>query len=429
MMPDHTGPARFCQSRTAVTRGVIVLEFFPGFRYKGCSRRPRPGTGPAGAARSAEVGPHPAHGERTMPDKLRKIGLALGSGSAKGWSHIGVIRGLQEANIGIDIVCGSSIGALVGGAFAAGKLDETEKLVRELAWSDVLGFMEVPVPKSGIINGDKIAGYLRQRIGDPNIEDLPIPFAAVATDLTSGQEVWLRQGSLIDAIRASISMPGMFTPCFREGRLLVDGGLVNPVPVTLCRSMGASTVIAVNPNTDVKIQYEITREPSLDEPPKAEPEEEEPALRVRDILFAGLTLYVTERIKRGKSAITGRFGAKESEEDSKGLRDHLMGYLSDYINETMKQGKSLALGQISEDGTFREPSILEVILASINLMGDRIGRQRLAGDPPDVMILPHVSHVGPLEFNRADEVIEAGRRALNLMLPMLRDQIGFVVTI
>lgn len=360
-----------------------------------------------------------------MPDKLRKIGLALGSGSAKGWSHIGVIRGLQEANISIDIVCGSSIGALVGGAFAAGKLDEAEKLIRELAWSDILGFMEVPVPRSGIISSDKIAEYLRQRIGDPNIEDLRIPFAAVATDLTSGQEVWLRQGSLIEAIRASISMPGMFTPCFREGRLLVDGGLVNPIPVSLCRSMGANTVIAVNPNTDVKIRYELTTEPVLGAQPKPEPEEEEPGLRVRDLLFAGLTLYVTERIKRGKSAITGR----SPEEDSKGLRDHLMGYLSDYINVTMKQGKSLALGQITEDGTFREPSLLEVILASINLMGDRIGRQRLAGDPPDVMILPHVSHIGPLEFNRADEVIEAGRRALNLMLPMLRDQIGFVVTI
>jgi predicted acylesterase/phospholipase RssA len=189
--------------------------------------------------------------------------------------------------------------------------------------------------------------------------------------------------------------------------------------------MGANTVIAVNPNTDVKIQYELTTEPVLGAPPKSEPEEEEPGLRVRDLLFAGLTLYVTERIKRGKSAITGR----SAEEDNKGLRDHLMGYLTDYINATMKQGKSLALGQITADGTFREPSLLEVILASINLMGDRIGRQRLAGDPPDVMILPHVSHIGPLEFNRADEVIEAGRRALNLMLPMLRDQIGFVVTI
>ena len=362
-----------------------------------------------------------------MTEKLRKIGLALGSGSARGWSHIGVIRGLQEANIAIDIVCGSSIGALVGGAFAAGKLDDAERLIRNLAWSDVLGFMEVPVPRSGVINSEKIAQYLRERIGDPNIEDLPIPYAAVATDLTSGQEVWIRQGSLIEAIRASISMPGMFTPCFRDGRLLVDGGLINPIPVSLCRSMGAHTVIAVNPNTDIKIQYEIQNEPTLGGPEKAQEEEQEKELRIRDLLFAGLALYVTERIKRGKLAITGR--SKDDEEDSKGLRDHLMGYVTDYINATMKQGKSLALGQITEDGAFREPSLFEVITASINLMGDRIGRQRLAGDPPDVMILPHVSHVGPLEFNRADEVIEAGRRALNLMLPMLKDQIGFIVTI
>jgi NTE family protein len=364
-----------------------------------------------------------------VPDKLRKIGLALGSGSARGWSHIGVIRGLQEANIGVDIVCGSSIGALVGGAFAAGKIDEAEKLIRELAWSDILGFMEVPVPRSGLINSEKIAAYLREKIGDPNIEDLPIAFAAVATDLTSGQEVWIREGSLIEAIRASISMPGMFTPCFRDGRLLVDGGLINPVPVSLCRSLGANIVIAVNPNTDIKIQYEITKEPILGGPAKKEPEEQEQGLRLRDLFFAGLTLYLTERIHRSKSAFKGNVSSKESETDSKGLKDHLVGYLSDYINATMKQGKSLALGQITEDGTFREPSLFEVITASINLMGDRIARQRLAGDPPDVMILPHVSHVGPLEFNRADEVIEAGRRALNLMLPMLTDQIGFIVTI
>jgi NTE family protein len=363
-----------------------------------------------------------------MPDRVRKIGLALGSGSARGWSHIGVIRGLQEANIAIDIVCGSSIGALVGGAYAAGRLDDAEKLIRELAWSDVLGFMEVPVPRSGLISSEKIADYLRERLGDPNIEDLPIPFAAVATDLTSGQEVWIRKGSLIEAIRASLCMPGMFTPCFREGRLLVDGGLINPVPVSLCRSLGANTVIAVNPNTDIRIQYEITREPILGGP-KTEPEEQEQGLRLRDLFFAGLTLYITERIHRGKSVMKGSSGTKSTDSESKGLKDHLIDYLSDYINATMKQGKSLALGQITEDGTFREPSLFEVMTASINLMGDRIARQRLAGDPPDVLILPHVSHVGPLEFNRADEVIEAGRRALNLMLPMLKDQIGFVVTI
>lgn len=364
-----------------------------------------------------------------MPDKMRKIGLALGSGSARGWSHIGVIRGLQEADIAIDIVCGSSIGALVGGAYAAGKLDEAEKLIRGLAWSDVLGFMEVPIPRSGLIDSGKIADYLREKLGDPNIEDLPIPFAAVATDLTSGQEVWIRKGSLIEAIRASLSMPGMFTPCFRDGKLLVDGGLINPVPVSLCRSLGANTVIAVNPNTDIKIQYEITSEPILGAPPQTEPEEQEQGLRLRDLFFAGLTLYVSERIHRGKSFKTGPSGAKSTDSENKGLKDHMIDYLSDYINATMKQGKSLALGQISQDGAFREPSLFEVLTASINLMGDRIARQRLAGDPPDVLILPHVSHVGPLEFNRADEVIEAGRRALNLMLPMLKDQIGFVVTI
>lgn len=366
-----------------------------------------------------------------MPDKMRKIGLALGSGSARGWSHIGVIRGLQEAEIAIDIVCGSSIGALVGGAYAAGKLDEAEKLIRGLAWSDVLGFMEVPVPRSGLIDSGKIADYLREKLGDPNIEDLPIPYAAVATDLMSGQEVWIRKGSLIEAIRASLSMPGMFTPCFRDGKLLVDGGLINPVPVSLCRSLGANTVIAVNPNTDIKIQYEITSETILGGPPKTEPEEQEQeqGLRLRDLFFAGLTLYVSERIHRGKSVMKGTTGAKSTDSEHKGLKDHMIDYLSDYINATMKQGKSLALGQISQDGAFREPSLFEVLTASINLMGDRIARQRLAGDPPDVLILPHVSHVGPLEFNRADEVIEAGRRALNLMLPMLKDQIGFVVTI
>jgi NTE family protein len=199
--------------------------------------------------------------------------------------------------------------------------------------------------------------------------------------------------------------------------------------VSLCRSLGANIVIAVNPNTDIKIQYEITKEPILGGATKAEPEEQEQGLRLRDLFFAGLTLYLTERIHRSKSVLKGPFGSKEGEADNKGLKDHLVGYLSEYINATMKQGKSLALGQITEDGTFREPSLFEVITASINLMGDRIARQRLAGDPPDVMILPHVSHVGPLEFNRADEVIEAGRRALNLMLPMLTDQIGFIVTI
>jgi len=165
--------------------------------------------------------------------RAQKIGLALGSGSARGWSHIGVIQGLREEGILIDVVCGTSIGAIVGGALAAGALDQLDKWVRELSWSDIIGFMDVIFPRSGLIEGDKIIKFFKKNFTDPNIEDLPIPFAAVATDLMSGREVWLRDGSLMDAVRASISMPGIFVPFKQNAQWLVDGGLVNPVPVSL----------------------------------------------------------------------------------------------------------------------------------------------------------------------------------------------------
>lgn len=365
--------------------------------------------------------------------KPPKIGIALGSGSARGLSHIGVIRGLQEANIRIDVVCGSSMGALVGGAFAAGKLDAVEEIMRKLSWTEFIQFMELPLPRSGLIDGDKIAQFMRDRLSDANIEDLPIPYAAVATDLASGQEVWLRSGSLISAIRASISMPGMFTPLKRDGLLLADGGLVNPVPVSLCRALGAQIVIGVNPNTDVRIRYELSEEAerAVEKKPEVSEDEveEESGIKLRDLFLAGLTLYVTERIRKGRTALVSHFSGKEPEADRSGIRDHLMGYMTEYINSTMKQGKSLALGRLMREGGVMDPSLLEVVLASINLMADRIAKQRLVGDPPDVMVLPHASHVGPLEFHRADEIIEAGRRAVMLMMPMLKDLIGYVLTV
>lgn len=368
-----------------------------------------------------------------MP-KLPTIGLALGSGSARGISHIGVIRGLQEAKINIGVVCGSSIGSMVGGAFAAGKLDVMEEILRKLSWSEFLQFMELPLPRSGLIEGDKISAYMREKLGDVNIEDLSIPYGAVATDLTSGQEVWLQKGSLIDAVRASISMPGLFTPAKREGMLLADGGLVNPVPVSLCRALGAKIVIGVNPNTDVRVRYEEQVEEAQDSKARtAVPEEDEDegsGIKMRDLFFAGLTLYVTNRIRSKKAALLSHFSGKETgAAESSGMRDQLTDYMSDYINSTMKQGKSLALGRLMKEGVMTEPSFFEVILASINLMADRIYKQRLAGDPPDIMILPHASQVGPLEFHRADEIIDAGRRAVAMMLPMLKDLIGYVVSV
>ena len=179
-----------------------------------------------------------------------RIGLALGSGSARGWSHIGVIRVLERAGISPEIVCGTSIGSLVGAAYAAGEIDRLQLWVNDLSWQTVVGLLDLKMG-GGLIEGSKLVEFFRSQFNDQGIEQLPKTFSCVATDLVSGREVWLREGSVIDAVRASIALPGVFTPALQEGRLLVDGGLVNPVPVSLCRAMGADIVIAVDLNWDL----------------------------------------------------------------------------------------------------------------------------------------------------------------------------------
>jgi NTE family protein len=298
---------------------------------------------------------------------LKKLGLALGSGSARGWAHIGVIQCLQEADIHIDVVCGTSVGALVGGALAGNFMDGLEKMVRSLAWTDIIGFMDLLFLRSGFIEGDKITNYFRKNFSDANIEELAIPFGAVATDIMTGREIWLQDGSLIDAVRASISMPGIFTPCKYKDHWLVDGGLVNPVPVSLCRAMGADVVIAINLNSDL----------------------------------IGLPRY----INRGKQKNTkSNAGKKEP------------GKFTGFFNKNfLPKGKG-AQQRVLED----EHSIFNVIAASLNIMQDRMTKQRLAGDPPDMLISPRLSQIGLLEFNRAAEAIEEGRRAMALMIPLLK---------
>ena len=179
-----------------------------------------------------------------------KIGLALGSGSARGWAHIGVLRALQEAGIVPDILCGCSIGALVGAAYADGDLDDLEKWATGLTWQDVVGLVDVGL-SGGLIKGDKLIAFFEKHFVDKDFSALPLPFACVATDLASGREVWLKEGSVAAAVRASIALPGLLAPVNRDGHLLVDGGLVNPVPVSLCRALGADIVIAVDLGSDI----------------------------------------------------------------------------------------------------------------------------------------------------------------------------------
>ena len=288
------------------------------------------------------------------------IGLALGGGGARGWAHIGVILALREAGIEPGVVAGTSIGSLVGAAYAAGRLDDLHTWVESLTWQNVVGLLDVTV-SGGLIKGDKLLNFFRGHFKDIDIEKLPKPFGAVATDLASGREVWLRTDSVIEAVRASIALPGLFTPVEREGVMLVDGGLVNPVPVSLCRAMGADIVIAVDLNSDL----------------------------------------VGRRLRK-------RAGAEASRKAGS-APDTMLGRLQAGIGAWRG-------GIFSGSGM---PTVIEVITASINIMQVHITRSRLAGEPADVMVTPRLAEMALMDFHRAAPAVEEGRKAAKAALPLL----------
>ncbi|WP_027013738.1 patatin-like phospholipase family protein [Comamonas composti] len=308
-----------------------------------------------------------------------KLGLVLGSGSARGWAHFGVLRALLEAGLKPDIVCGSSIGALVGASYAAGEMQRFEDWVLGLGMRKVLGFMDFNIT-GGMLKGEKLISFWRENFVDSAIEDLATPFGAVATDLHSGAEVWLRKGSIADAVRASIALPGLFTPVYRDQRLLVDGGIVNPVPTSLARAMGADIVIAVDLNADIMRRHlrplEGEQETELPDGEQAVPDAEEPAQNMAWM----------RRLQQG--VMSWMPGQPRSDEVTSSLPP--------------------------------TPSLLDVVMVSVNIMQMRITRSRLAGDPPELVIAPRLAQLGLLDFHRAREAIDAGYEAARAALPGLR---------
>lgn len=303
-----------------------------------------------------------------MEHKTPRIGLALGSGSARGWSHIGVINALERAGIVPDIVCGTSIGALVGAAYAAGEHGRLEPWVRGLKWQSVVGLLDWKLG-GGLMAGGKLVDFFRSQYDDPGIEHLPKAFGCVATDLASGREVWLRSGSMVDAVRASIALPGVFTPALQDGRLLVDGGLVNPVPVSLCRAMGADIVIAVDLNWELVTR----RRPPMREKSAAEKDAEQ--------VKQATTLTHSGRLEALMTRIWPFSGAQKNTDT---------------------------------------PSMLGVMSASLNIMQVRITQSRLAGEPADAMIRPRLPDIGAMDFHRGSIAIDEGERAAELAIPMIQ---------
>jgi NTE family protein len=302
-----------------------------------------------------------------------KIGLALGGGSARGWAHIGVLKALNEAGIYPDVVAGTSIGAVVGGCYVAGHLDALDQFARELTRRKVLGFLDFNFTGSGLINGQKLTNVLELRLKAVNIESLERRFVAVATEIGTGHEIWLSHGSIVDAMRASYALPGIFRPVNVHGRWLFDGALVNPIPVSVCRALGARYVIAVNVNSDscgrgtVVPHTEIL--PALP-PPEAPPPAEE-----------------------GIFARNGRAVKKLLQSQVFGRADN-------------------------------GPGISRVMVEAFNIVQDRIARSRLAGDPPDAVIQPRVPTFGLFDFHRAEELIECGIAATQREIDDIKREIA-----
>lgn len=294
-----------------------------------------------------------------------KIGIALGGGAARGWAHIGVLHALDEAGYAPDIVTGTSIGAVVGGCYLAGKLDTLEVFARSLSKRRIFALLDFKLGASGLISGGRLAELLEKNLGDLQVEDLDRNFICVATELGTGHEIWLRSGGLVEALRASYALPGIFTPIRIGGRWLVDGALVNPVPVSVCRALGARVVIAVNLHSDV-----FGRGASVVHQLPAAPMDQLPE---HDDSTVGLE--------------AGRFNMRSM----------------------------LARQFFGRDNGL--PGISGVMMEAFNIIQDRIARSRLAGDPPDILIGPRLGTVGLFEFHRAEEAIaigyETGRRMVN----------------
>lgn len=297
--------------------------------------------------------------------KAPKIGLALGSGSARGWAHVGIIRALEEMGIKADVIAGASVGSLVGAASASGQLDTLEEWVMSLTKLDVWGLLDTAFRQGGFMRGNKLMRAIGEQITDYDIEKLNIPFSAVAADLYTGQEVWLQEGSMLDAVRASSGLPGLFSPMWHQQRWMIDGGVVNPVPVSVCRALGADFVIAVNLNSH----------------------------------YGKPTRFVQPQDAKIANNETAEHDANASWTSRERWSE-----LVDGLMETFRSDQPSPANAASQ-----APGMFDVIAGSVNIMQDRITRSRMAGDPANVMLRPDLSHFQLMDFHRAAEAIEVGR--------------------
>ena len=339
-----------------------------------------------------------------------KIGLALGAGAARGWTHIGIIEALEKLGVKIDVVAGCSIGAYVGAAYASGKLEGLKEWACSLSDWQVLALMGVGLRRGGIASGQKVFDKLASEFCLSSYEDMLKPFATVATDLYTGREVVFNSGPIGDTIQASCAIPALFAPVAHGDRWLVDGAVVNPVPVNLCRLLGADFVIAVNLNADFRpLRLEKLRQ-----------DHEENQRKTEDFFT------------KSQNVLRQWFSPESKEEKALEKNDNNDEALSDTLEDKTDEGiASEVIEKVEEEFTEvpakvnkgNPPGILSVMSSSLEILQARVTRSRLAGDPPDILIEPQLTDVGIMEFHRAAELCAKGEETISRIAEQIRYQL------
>ena len=339
-----------------------------------------------------------------------KIGLALGAGAARGWTHIGIIEALEKLGVKIDVVAGCSIGAYVGAAYASGKLEGLKEWACSLSDWQVLALMGVGLRRGGIASGQKVFDKLASEFCKSTYEDMLKPFAAVGTDLYTGREVVFNSGPIGDTIQASCAIPALFAPVAHGDRWLVDGAVVNPVPVNLCRQLGADFVIAVNLNADFRpLRLEKLRQ-----------DHEENQRKTEDFFTKSqnvLRQWFSPDSKEDK-ALEKNEDKDEALSDTGELKTE-EGIASDVIEKVEEEFTEVP----AKVNKRNPPGIMSVMSSSLEILQARVTRSRLAGDPPDILIEPQLTDVGIMEFHRAEELCAKGEETIARLAEQIRYQL------
>ena len=342
-----------------------------------------------------------------------KIGLALGAGAARGWTHIGIIEALEKLGIKIDVVAGCSIGAYVGAAYASGKLEGLKEWACSLSDWQVLALMGVGLRRGGIASGQKVFDKLASEFCVEHYEDMLKPFAAVATDLYTGREVVFNSGPIADTIQASCAIPALFAPVAHGDRWLVDGAVVNPVPVNLCRQLGADFVIAVNLNADFRpLRLEKLRQ-----------DHEENQRKTEDFFTKSQNVlrqwFSPDNKQDDSKQEEKKLEDKEIQKEQSSSSDENSSVASTLI-ETAEERVTEVPAKVNKRNP---PGIMSVMSSSLEILQARVTRSRLAGDPPDILIEPQLTDVGIMEFHRAKELCEKGEETITRLAEQIRYQL------